>query len=79
MEVQLERPGAKNAIGKDMLRGLQQSFEAIEKDSSANVVMICSSVPRVFCAGADLKVILIKLSTLVFWEWYLCMKQYNVM
>ncbi len=68
MEVQLERPGAKNAIGKDMLRGLQQSFEAIEKDSSANVVMICSSVPRVFCAGADLKVILIKLSTLVFWE-----------
>uniref|UniRef100_A0A2N9G3F7 Enoyl-CoA hydratase n=1 Tax=Fagus sylvatica TaxID=28930 RepID=A0A2N9G3F7_FAGSY len=55
VEVQLERPGAKNAIGKDMLRGLQQSFEAIEKDSSANVVMICSSVPRVFCAGADLK------------------------
>ncbi|XP_062146787.1 probable enoyl-CoA hydratase 2, mitochondrial [Alnus glutinosa] len=55
VEVRLERPGAKNAIGKDMLRGLQETFEAIERDPSANVVMICSSVPRVFCAGADLK------------------------
>lgn len=61
VEVRLERPGAKNAIGKDMLRGLQETFEAIERDPSANVVMICSSVPRVFCAGADLKVI--RLST----------------
>lgn len=64
----MERPVAKNAIGRDMLRGLQQTFDAIEKDHSANVVMICSSVPKVFCAGADLKVILVKLSTLVFWE-----------
>ncbi|XP_059442695.1 probable enoyl-CoA hydratase 2, mitochondrial isoform X1 [Corylus avellana] len=55
VEVRLERPGAKNAIGKDMLRGLQETFEAIERDSSANVVLISSSVPRVFCAGADLK------------------------
>lgn len=64
----MERPVAKNAIGRDMLRGLQQTFDAIEKDHSTNVVMICSSVPKVFCAGADLKVILVKLSTLVFWE-----------
>ena len=56
VEVRLERPGAKNAIGKDMLRGLQETFEAIERDSSANVVLISSSVPKVFCAGADLKV-----------------------
>lgn len=55
IEVKLDRPEAKNAIGKDMLRGLQHSFEAIQRDSSANVVLICSSVPKVFCAGADLK------------------------
>ncbi|OVA10595.1 Crotonase superfamily [Macleaya cordata] len=55
IEVKLDRPEAKNAIGKDMLRGLQHTLEAINEDSSANVVMICSSVPRVFCAGADLK------------------------
>ncbi|XP_028079558.1 probable enoyl-CoA hydratase 2, mitochondrial isoform X4 [Camellia sinensis] len=38
-----------------MPRGLQHSFEAINRDSSANILMISSSVPRVFCAGADLK------------------------
>ncbi|GAV58605.1 ECH domain-containing protein [Cephalotus follicularis] len=55
LEVNLDRPDVKNAINKDMLRGLQNTFEAVSKDSSANVVMICSSVPKVFCAGADLK------------------------
>ncbi|GAB2274208.1 hypothetical protein Dimus_008975 [Dionaea muscipula] len=53
--VDLQRPKAKNSIGKDMLRGLQCSFEMVNKDSSANVMMICSLVPQVFCAGADLK------------------------
>lgn len=57
VEVCLDRPGAKNAIGKDMLRGLQNAFEAVKEDASANVLMICSAVPRVFCAGADLKVL----------------------
>ncbi|XP_052171360.1 probable enoyl-CoA hydratase 2, mitochondrial isoform X2 [Diospyros lotus] len=55
VEVNLYRPGAKNAIGKDMLRGLQHSFEVINGDPSVKVLMICSSVPGVFCAGADLK------------------------
>ncbi|KAK6115451.1 hypothetical protein DH2020_007720 [Rehmannia glutinosa] len=36
--------------------GLQYSFETVNKDHSAKVLMICSSVPKVFCAGADLKV-----------------------
>lgn len=52
----MDRPAARNAIGKDMLRGLRHTLETINADSSANVVMICSSVPKVFCAGADLKV-----------------------
>ncbi|KAK0601077.1 hypothetical protein LWI29_021099 [Acer saccharum] len=56
VEVNLNRPGARNAIGKDLLRGLKDSFEVISKDSTANVVLITSSVPKVFCAGADLKV-----------------------
>lgn len=55
IEIKMDRPEAKNALGKDMLRGLLNSFEAIKTDSAANVLMICSSVPRVFCAGADLK------------------------
>ncbi|XVE57590.1 hypothetical protein DITRI_Ditri04bG0102300 [Diplodiscus trichospermus] len=55
IEVNLDRPEAKNAIGNDMLKGLRHAFEAIDGDSSAHVVMISSSVPKVFCAGADLK------------------------
>lgn len=54
--MELDRPEVKNAIGKDMLKGLQDTLKSISEDSKANVVMICSSVPKVFCAGADLKV-----------------------
>ncbi|KAK8916322.1 hypothetical protein KSP39_PZI022691 [Platanthera zijinensis] len=55
MDLKLERADAKNAISKEMVRGLQSAIEEIDKDSSAKVVLISSSVPRVFCAGADLK------------------------
>ncbi|KAK9698830.1 hypothetical protein RND81_08G134100 [Saponaria officinalis] len=55
VEVNLDRPESKNAIGKDMLKGLQHSLEILNGDRSAKVMMICSSVPKVFCAGADLK------------------------
>lgn len=54
-EVNLERPSTKNAIGRDMLRGLQYTLESVNNDLTAKVLMICSSVPKVFCAGADLK------------------------
>ena len=39
-----------------MLRGLQHNLEIINKDLSAKVLMLSSAVPKVFCAGADLKV-----------------------
>lgn len=56
VEIHLDRPEAKNAISKDMLRGLRHAFESVDSDPSVNVMMICSSIPKVFCAGADLKV-----------------------
>ncbi|AES90852.2 putative methylglutaconyl-CoA hydratase [Medicago truncatula] len=55
IEVSLDRPEAKNAIGKEMLRGLSNVFELINQNSNANVALIRSLVPGVFCAGADLK------------------------
>uniref|UniRef100_A0A7N0RD46 Enoyl-CoA hydratase n=1 Tax=Kalanchoe fedtschenkoi TaxID=63787 RepID=A0A7N0RD46_KALFE len=55
VEVRLERPEAKNAIGKEMLRGLRHHLGLISEDASANVVLLTSCVPKVFCAGADLK------------------------
>ncbi|KAK4260340.1 hypothetical protein QN277_003468 [Acacia crassicarpa] len=54
-EVSLDRPGAKNAIGKDLLRGLSHALESIDQEPSAKVALIRSLVPGVFCAGADLK------------------------
>ncbi|RCV07589.1 hypothetical protein SETIT_1G257000v2 [Setaria italica] len=55
VELWLERPEAKNAVGKEMLHGLRSAIEEVEADAAANVVLVASSVPRVFCAGADLK------------------------
>lgn len=52
----MDRPEAKNAIGKEMLHGLRNVLELINQNSDANVAMIRSSVAGVFCAGADLKV-----------------------
>ncbi|KAE8671733.1 Methylglutaconyl-CoA hydratase [Hibiscus syriacus] len=59
VEVYLDRPEAKNAIGNEMLSGLRHAFEAIGQDLSARVVMISSSVPKVFCTGADLKMLIL--------------------
>jgi methylglutaconyl-CoA hydratase len=56
VELTLERPEARNAIGKEMLRGLRSAMEKLEADPTANVLLVASSVPKVFCAGADLKV-----------------------
>ena len=56
VELTLNRPERRNAIGRDFLRGFIESLEAVSKDSFANVVLIRSLVPKVFCAGNDLKV-----------------------
>ncbi|OQU85731.1 probable enoyl-CoA hydratase 2, mitochondrial isoform X2 [Sorghum bicolor] len=55
VELRLERPEAKNAIGKEMLHGLRSAIQEVVADTAANVVLVASSVPKVFCAGADLK------------------------
>ncbi|XP_047322643.1 probable enoyl-CoA hydratase 2, mitochondrial [Impatiens glandulifera] len=54
-EMCLDRPQAKNAIGKDLLREFKLSLEDINNDPSVNILLITSLVPKVFCAGADLK------------------------
>ncbi|PHU03702.1 hypothetical protein BC332_28953 [Capsicum chinense] len=56
LEIKLDRPGRGNAIGKEIRRGLQKAFEDVSNECSANVSMICSSVPKAFCVGADLKI-----------------------
>jgi methylglutaconyl-CoA hydratase len=53
----LNRPDARNAIGVELLKQLRDVLEAIQLDTSARALLVCSSVPGVFCAGADLKVL----------------------
>jgi hypothetical protein len=55
----LNRPHVKNAIGQELLTRLRASIESLQFDDSARVLLVRSAVPGVFCAGADLKVLLI--------------------
>ncbi|CAL5020555.1 unnamed protein product [Urochloa decumbens] len=56
LELRLERPEVKNAINWDVMRRLRSAIEKIQADATAKVVLVASSVPGAFCAGADLKV-----------------------
>jgi methylglutaconyl-CoA hydratase len=56
VELSLERPEVKNAINWDVMRRLRAAIEKIVADATAKVVLVASSVPGAFCAGADLKV-----------------------
>lgn len=51
----LERPEAKNALGRQLLRELTEALATVAGDRSVRVVILHSLVPGVFCAGADLK------------------------
>lgn len=49
------RPQAKNAISKNLLKEIKEGIESVRHDRSVRVVLLRSMVPGVFCAGADLK------------------------
>ncbi|XP_044403676.1 probable enoyl-CoA hydratase 2, mitochondrial isoform X2 [Triticum aestivum] len=55
LELTLERPEVKNAISWELMTRLRGAIHKIEADATAKVVLVASSVPGVFCAGADLK------------------------
>lgn len=51
----LNRPSTKNALGKAMMEEFRARLDALRFDSSVRAVILRSAVPKVFCAGADLK------------------------
>lgn len=51
----LNRPEAKNAISKNLLKEFVNAIESVQHDRSVRVVLLRSLVSGVFCAGADLK------------------------
>ncbi|KAG8931286.1 hypothetical protein FRC02_002960 [Tulasnella sp. 418] len=50
----LNRPAAKNAISTRLLKDFRHSLEKAAFDNSINVLIVRSSEPGSFCAGADL-------------------------
>lgn len=51
----LDRPEAKNALGRRLMDEFRQALADLRFDPSVRVVVLHSLVPGVFCAGADLK------------------------
>lgn len=51
----LNRPQAKNSFSKNLVGQLTNAVEAVKFDRDARVVIIKSTTPGIFCAGADLK------------------------
>ncbi|KAJ2812240.1 hypothetical protein H4S07_001536 [Coemansia furcata] len=55
LTLSLQRPKAKNALSRSLVSEFRQALEEIRNDREARVVILRSTVPGVFCAGADLK------------------------
>jgi enoyl-CoA hydratase len=53
----LDRPAAMNAVSGDLSQRFEALLEKFEKDDDLWIGIVCSSHPKVFCAGADLKAI----------------------
>jgi enoyl-CoA hydratase/carnithine racemase len=53
--VTLNRPEARNALNRTLVRELGDALEALDGDAGARVVVLRGAGDRAFCAGADLK------------------------
>ncbi|XP_026864808.2 methylglutaconyl-CoA hydratase, mitochondrial [Electrophorus electricus] len=51
----INRPKAKNAISKNLVKMMSEAVESVKKNNKVRTVILCSMVPGIFCAGADLK------------------------
>ena len=53
--ITLDRPEALNALSIEMVTALRAQFTHWADDPSVTHVILCSSSPRAFCAGGDIK------------------------
>ncbi|KAJ8287282.1 hypothetical protein GJAV_G00049760 [Gymnothorax javanicus] len=51
----INRPKAKNSISKNLVKMLSDAVDAVKGNNKVRTVILCSLVPGIFCAGADLK------------------------
>ncbi|KAJ2627952.1 hypothetical protein H4R22_004143 [Coemansia sp. RSA 1290] len=53
--IAFNRPKAKNALSRSLVSDFRRTLDELRLDSETRVVILRSVVPKVFCAGADLK------------------------
>jgi enoyl-CoA hydratase/carnithine racemase len=53
--VTLNRPEARNALNRTLIRELGEALEALDLDAGARAIVLRGAGDRAFCAGADLK------------------------
>lgn len=53
--VTLNRPEVRNALSATLIRELEQALATLEADPEARVIVLAGAGDRAFCAGADLK------------------------
>lgn len=55
VELSMNRPRARNALGKGLVAAMGETLEELRFDPSCRAVVLRSENPGMFCAGADLK------------------------
>ncbi|MBI2203258.1 MAG: enoyl-CoA hydratase/isomerase family protein [Candidatus Rokubacteria bacterium] len=53
--ITLNRPDVRNALSRQMVREIEQALETYDRDPDARVIVLAGAGDRAFCAGADLK------------------------
>ncbi len=53
--ITLNRPDARNALGKDIRAGLFAAWDRFERDPALRVAILTGAGDKAFCAGGDLK------------------------
>ena len=53
--ITLNRPDARNALGREMRAGLFEAWDRFERDPALRVAILTGAGDKAFCAGGDLK------------------------
>ncbi len=54
----LNRPEARNALNKELIRDILDGLDDLSADKEVRVIMLSGAGDKAFCAGADLKELL---------------------
>lgn len=58
----INRPDARNALSVEILEALHERMEELESDARGAHVLVLTGAGKAFCAGMDLKAVLVELS-----------------